>query len=226
MLEAVIFDMDGVIIDSEPINFAVEQEIFLDLGICLTEEEHQSYVGTTGEAMWASIKRNHGLSQSVEELHTLSRKHYLQAMRSIRNIEPIPGVVELIDDIRSHGLPTVVASSSSPENIDHVLNTLGMRHLFEAVIDGIQVQNSKPSPDIFLRAAASINKDPLQCLVIEDSQVGVTAAKKAGMSCIGYWNVSSGNQNLSNADVVVQTLTTLNYAKLVQIHHQVKNQSL
>ena len=168
--------------------------------------------------MWSSIKRNHGLKQSVQELHTRSRKHYVQAIRTLSEFSAIPGVIPLIRDIRSHNIPTAVASSSPPEKISHILNALGIRDQFLVVIDGDQIKNSKPAPDIFLEAAARIGKPPESCLVIEDSRAGVLAARAAGMICVGYKNTNSGSQDLSAADITIESFEALQFENLKQIH--------
>lgn len=210
MIRAAIFDMDGVIIDSEPLHLNIEEDIFKKLGISITYEEHNTFIGTTSYYMWDKIRTNHNLTQSLEELVELDRNTYLDFLNDTLDLEPIKGVKELITDLHKNNIKLAVASSSPLNVIEKVLNLFHIRDYFDYIVTGDFVRKSKPEPDIFLYAAEKLDVDPKECVVIEDSHNGVLAAKKANMKCIGYKNPNSGNQDLSKADLTIDNFNNIN----------------
>lgn len=210
MIRAAIFDMDGVIIDSEPLHLNIEEDIFKKLGISITYEEHNTFIGTTSYYMWDKIRTNHNLTQSLEELVELDRNTYLDFLNNTLDLEPIKGVKELITDLHKNNIKLAVASSSPLNVIEKVLNLFHIRDYFDYIVTGDFVRKSKPEPDIFLYAAEKLDVDPKECVVIEDSHNGVLAAKKANMKCIGYKNPNSGNQDLSKADLTIDNFNNIN----------------
>jgi HAD superfamily hydrolase (TIGR01549 family) len=211
MLKAVIFDMDGVLIDSEPFHLVVNEKIFADLGINLSEDEYHSYIGTTHKDMWRTIKERHNLPQSVPELVNMQVSGNINYIKE-EDIEPIKikGVAELLFKIASENIKIGIASSSPTEVIELVINKLNISNYFSAIVGGEEIERGKPSPDIFLKASKRLNTDPSECIVIEDSKNGVLAAKAAGMKCIGFENPNSGNQDLGKADLIVDNFDSLN----------------
>jgi len=212
MIQTVIFDMDGVIIDSEPIHFNIEKQIFEELKIAISFEEHCSYVGTSSRNMWEMIIKKHEIANDLEELIKKDYAMYMKHLIAAKDLHPIPGVVELIKELHQDNLKIIVASSSHGEVIDMVLKKFNLSDYFIAQVSGTELIHSKPHPEIFLRSAALANCDPGECVVIEDSENGVTAARVAGMKPIGFLNPNSGVQDLSRADVVVKSFEELNAA--------------
>jgi HAD superfamily hydrolase (TIGR01509 family) len=210
MIRTVIFDMDGVIIDSEPIHFKMEKEMFEELKIAVSYEEHCSYVGTSLQNMWEIIARKHGINLDVKEL--VKRKHtlYMEHLLNEKDLHPIPGVVKLIQDLYHNDFKLVLASSSYMEVIEAVLSKFNLSNYFIARVSGTELANSKPHPEIFIQSAKLANSEPGDCIVIEDSQNGITSARAAGMKCIGFANPNSGAQDLNNADVVIHSFDELN----------------
>lgn len=205
-MKAVIFDMDGVIIDSEPIHFYVDQLVLNDMvGMKVTHEYLEKYVGMTNPEMWNAIIQEHQLRQTIEELieHQLSTK--LKILDETR-MEPIRGIPELIKLLSAHHIPLGIASSSPRRFIEGVLNKFNMRKAFCSIVSGEEVDKGKPAPDVYIETARMIGVPNDKCVVIEDSRNGVIAAKRAGMKCIGYQNLNSGNQDLSLADHVVESI--------------------
>jgi HAD superfamily hydrolase (TIGR01509 family) len=202
MIKAFIFDMDGVIIDSEPVHLMIEQKLCKEYGVNLTEEEHSTYIGTNSYYMWDCIKKIHNLPQSIEELVEINRAAYFNHLKSDKNLAPIEQVDKLIMDLHERGIKLALASSSPMNVIEAVVDAFKLRDYFHIMISGDEVENSKPEPDIFLCAADRLSVTPEECVVIEDSTNGVIAAKKAGMCCIGYKNLNSANQDISLADYV------------------------
>lgn len=210
MIQTVIFDMDGVIIDSEPVYFNIDKQMFEELNIAVSFEEHCSYVGTSSQNMWNAIIKKHGIADQPEELMRKEYSLYKEHLVNANDLQPIDGVVELINELYKNNFKLVLASSSRMETIDIVLNKFKLVEFFMAKVSGSELAHSKPHPEIFLRSAQLIKSEPGECIVIEDSKNGVTAAKAAGMKCIGFLNPSSGDQDLKNADMVVRSLKGLN----------------
>lgn len=203
MKPLVIFDMDGVLVDSEPVHLRLEREIFARLSLPVSEDEHHSYVGMSPRSMWAAIKARHGLQQEVE---TLAAAEAAIKVREIARLPPpaIDGVPQLLRTLRENGYELAIASSSPHALIEALTAKLGLRQYFSQTLSGEEVANGKPHPDLFLKAAETCARIPAQCLVIEDSSNGIRAALAAGMKCIGYLNRNSGSQDLSYATLVIE----------------------
>lgn len=209
-MQAVIFDMDGVIIDSEPIHFYVDQLVLSNIaGLKVTHQYLERYVGMTNPEMWHTIIREHRLTQTVDELieHQLSTK--LKILSEL-NVKPINGIPELIQALLDQDIPLGIASSSPRQFIEGVLSKFNIRDAFSVVVSGEEVHNGKPAPDVYIEVAKIIGISPDECVVIEDSRNGVMAAKRAGMKCIGYQNANSGKQDLSFSDYIVGSITEIN----------------
>ena len=219
MLRAVIFDMDGVIIDSQPYHFAVEEKMCRELGIDVSIEESHSFVGMAGAKVWSYLKGKFGLKESIRELMAFENKARIACFSSLENLQPIPGVVELLEELKQLDIKTALASSSSVEVIEIFISKLRIKDYFRKIISGDSVEKGKPDPDIFLHTASAIGENPADCVVIEDSANGVKAAKGAGMKCIGFRNENSGDQDLSLADMVVDDLREINFQVLRNIQN-------
>ncbi|MGT2784232.1 HAD family hydrolase [Streptococcus merionis] len=202
MPKAIIFDMDGVIVDSEYIFLSTKTQLLLDRGIDTDETYQYQFMGTTFQYMWEVMKAENQLSESVEELiaEMNSRR---EAMIAADGVRPIKGVQPLIKKLHSRGLPLAVASSSPKHEVERNLDELELAAYFDFLVSGEEVEHSKPEPDVFLRAAELLQVKPQDCLVFEDTKNGSLAAKAAGMTCIGFANPDYPAQDLSACDVVV-----------------------
>ncbi len=214
MVKAVIFDMDGVLIDSEPIHYKILNIFARDNGFFITEKEYDSYIGTTDISMWTIIKEAHSLPQPVEELVENHINECINYLRTNKEVRPIAGTVTLIKDLHKNNIKLAIASSAPRRRIDAVMEAFGLQGYFQAVSSGNDVKKGKPEPDIFLHSAKALGILPEKCIVIEDSRNGVTAAKSAGMKCIAYSNPNSGNQDISAADIVIKDFMELNYESI------------
>lgn len=209
-IQGFIFDMDGVLVDSEPVYMKQERDSYARHGVVLDEAELSRFVGTTQRHMWSAIKTEYGLADS---LHSLMSEHHRQLM-GILNSAPLPpmsGVTELLGALNQAGIPCAVASSSPRELVELILRNAGLQPFFNEVVCGDDVKHSKPDPEIFLMAAKRLGIPPSSCVVIEDSAHGVAAAKAATMFCIGLLNPNSGQQNLSAADLCVHQHSEINH---------------
>lgn len=207
--DAFIFDMDGVLIDSETFYTEMEQINFKQLGLNISHEEHITYQGTATDEMWKKIKTKHDVPYSIEELVKMTNDLTIPVFKNMERMEPMPGVEKLIDSLKWRNVPLALASSSFPEVIEIVLDKTGLRSYFDVVVNSRMVGKSKPAPDIFLLAAKKMNVVPEKCIVIEDSTNGITAAKLAGMFCIAYNGPGSEHQDQSDADILIDDYAVL-----------------
>lgn len=205
-IQAVVFDMDGVIIDSQPLYFECELATLKELGVNATVEDLQAYVGQTVNTAWENVIKRFDLKVTLEYILEIEKK-YKKALFIKENIVAVEGVVELIKYLYDVKKIKIGLASSSPVHfINNVLRWLDITHYFDAVVSGEIVEKSKPEPDIYLRAAEILNIDPNKCVAIEDAENGIIAASRAGMTTIGYINQNSGNQDLSQADLVIDQM--------------------
>lgn len=204
MVEAVIFDMDGVMLNSEREHYMVEQQFFKELGVRTDLLDYNKFVGLSGRLMWTEIKQVSGLKQSVEELMQEAARRLTDHFKTL-TLVPMPGLIDLLDYINERSMLMAVASSSPKSLIDIVVNKLEVREYFDLLISGDEVKKGKPFPDIYQHTAALLQASPEHCVVIEDSQNGSRAAKAAQMTCFGYKNPDSGDQDLSMCDLIVSS---------------------
>ncbi len=216
MLQAVIFDMDGVIIDSEPIYEEINRQIFSELGIKVDQKKYSQYIGVTNQEMWSDIKREYSLPFPVNKLKEMQLSRSLEYMRE-GNKEPIPGIWELLNDLKKRDIYTALASSSSRQLVEVTLAGLQLDGYFDVMLSGDNVSRGKPEPEIFYNTASLLQVSPHCCIVIEDSNHGVKAAKAAGMICIGFQNPNSIKQDLTEADFIVDDLSVINFNYLQKI---------
>jgi beta-phosphoglucomutase family hydrolase len=216
MIKAVIFDMDGVIIDSEPFHWEVNKRIFAALGIDVSEEEYCRYIGVSNTNMWTAIQRSRGLRQSVEELVRMQVNGNIDFMRNER-VDPVEGVIDLIAGLDHAGLLLGIASSSPYRIIEMVIEKFDLRRYFDGIVSGEDFKNGKPAPDIFLAAAALLKVSPGQCVVIEDATHGVEAAKAARMKCIGFKNIHSPGQKLEKADMIIDDFKAVGVHEVLSV---------
>ncbi|MGH7740338.1 MAG: HAD family hydrolase [bacterium] len=201
MQKIIIFDLDGVLLDSEEFYMDMNQKFFKELGADISLEEHQTFVGISATKMWAYIKEKANLSQTVEELKALERELKHKTLLETKLVSS-NGVVEFLKRLKASQYTLAIASSEFRKNIELILNKLGVTEFFDLIVSGEDVANGKPAPDIFLKVSSHYGREPGDCVVIEDSTNGVMAAKSASMTCLAYFNPTSGKQDLSRADLV------------------------
>ncbi len=213
MIRGVIFDNDGVIVDSEPLHHLAEQKTMNPYGVDITKEEYKNYVGVGTRKMFSDWIQKYNLNLTPEAIIPHHEKNLIEIFQEL--VEPTPGVVNFIKYLFHKNYPLAVASSSHRRLVQVGITKHDLMQYFQTIITGDDVTRLKPEPDIFLLAAQQLNILPAECLVIEDSSVGVQAAKAAGMFCAGYQNTNSGDQDLSKADIIFQ-----NFNELMQIGNQ------
>ena len=212
--KAVIWDMDGVIASTAPYHFKAWQEVFQKRGIDFTEKQFSRHFGQRNDSI---IKEAMGEGVSPEEMEAIADEKEKSFRRRIgQDVKALPGVIELMNSIPQHGFKIALASSAPMENIDFITRSLGINSLFQSIITGHEVPRGKPSPDVFLLAAERLGAKPANCIVIEDSVAGVTAAKTAGMFCLAVTNTHP-KECLSEADLIVDSLATIDVHDLENI---------
>jgi beta-phosphoglucomutase-like phosphatase (HAD superfamily) len=178
---AIIFDLDGVLVDSEGIGFETLRALLGTYGVEYRVEDNEPFIGINDRDHFTALKAQHGLTPSVDEL-IVEQTSRLLAQVDTCTI-PMPGVPRVPERLHAAGYPLAVASSSLPAVVEARLAALGVRPLFGAVVSSFEVPRGKPAPDVFLEAARRLGVRPEACLVVEDSKHGLRAAKAAGMRC-------------------------------------------
>jgi HAD superfamily hydrolase (TIGR01509 family) len=215
--EAVIFDMDGVLIDSEPIHIEIEKKLFNNLGIDVSENVHRSFMGASNEFMYADLRSRFGLPESVSELMERDELFRTDYFNRLDTIPLNDGLISLLDELKSAGIKLAVATSSSPDIANILLSRCGINHYFDAIVATSEAGKSKPSPEVYLLAAKKIGVSPADCIVFEDSPNGLSAAKNAGMYCIVIQSDKEIIQKLSGADYLIQSFREITSLKLTEI---------
>ena len=221
MLEAIIFDMDGVLVDSEYTYFQSKSQILSEAGHEVEDSYHFQFMRTTSDYMWEKMKQEFYLPLSVAE--------YIQQMTALRQamikrdgIRVIPHVQEFVKGLSQAGLKLAVASSSSLAEIKVNLAEIGLSEYFSEVVSTEEVEHSKPAPDVYLAAAERIGIMPENCLGIEDTKNGTGAVRNAGMVCVGFANPAFPKQDLAFADRVVSSFAELDADSLTKIYQKVR----
>jgi beta-phosphoglucomutase family hydrolase len=201
-ISAIIFDMDGVIVDSEPLHERAFRHVFAEIGHADTHGvDFPSYYGKSDALVWRDFIARHQPPHTFEELLGRKERRFTELLHEEKPI--FPGLPELLAEC-ARRWPVGLASGSRHPTIEAVLNLRGLRQYFSAVVSSSDVAHGKPAPDIFLHTAKLLNVPPTQCVVIEDSAAGVTAARAAGMTAIAITN-SLPAEKLTHAHHVVST---------------------
>ena len=217
MIRTVIFDMDGVIIDTEPIHRHAFFTQFAELGIAVSAAEYATFLGKSTRNVFQLLKQQYGLSQEVEALVMRKRELFNKSFDEDTELDLLPGVRVLIEDLRRHDLQLVVASSASKATIARVFDRFGLGDYFAHRVSGEDFAESKPNPAIFLRAAELAVTPVTACIVIEDAANGVAAAKAAGIYCIAYLSPHSEGQDLHQADRIIRNFNELSAVSIEAI---------
>lgn len=219
MLKAVIFDMDGVLIDSEPLHARAAVLALNQYQVDIPIEYCTQFIGSTTYYMCQRMVEDFSLSITPEELLS-ANKDWKKRLRSLEGYPAVPYVIDLIRDLYDHGMKLIIASSSPAADIEYVMDFLNLREYFQGYISGTQLERPKPAPDIFLAAAGLLGVTPDECIVIEDSTNGVNAAHAAAMTCIGLINSNSGKQDLRKAAYLVEGFDEVDYEFLLKVYRQ------
>lgn len=217
MLKAVIFDMDGVLIDSEPVHAKAHVKALESINVSVPLSYCYRFIGSTTSHMLSTMIKDYNIPKTVEELLTL----YHNTLKDIIQTEghiPIPYVVDTIRNLHKHGIKLAIASSSSEKEIKEVVDFLGVTDCFDALVSGTTVTNPKPAPDVFLKAVNVLGVTCSECLIIEDSFNGTWAGHQAGIPVIGFVNENSGDQDLSKAFYLIEGFEEIDFKFLNKVY--------
>lgn len=208
-LQCVIFDMDGVIIDSEEIHKKAYFETFENLGLNVTDDLYKTLTGSSTINAFQKLVEHFELNDNPEDLVLQKRQRYVNYFENDPTLHLVKGVEELIKFFFKNGIKMVLASSSSMGNINRVFNRFHLNQYFVGKISGADLKESKPNPEIFEKAAIIGNTPKENCVVIEDSDNGVKAANDAGIFVFGYRNPLAADQTLQNANCIISEFSEL-----------------
>lgn len=217
MIQTVIFDMDGVIVDTEPVHSYAYFQLFKELNIEVSNTFMTSFMGFSTRNTFQKLKEIFTLDQDVEDLIQRKRTLFNEAFDTKEDLFLIEGVEKLIKELHQNGMQLILASSASKVTIERVFNRFKLNPYFTDIVSGEDFPESKPHPAIFEFAASLSNSPKENCLVIEDSTNGIKAAKNAGLYCIGYKSKNSKLQNLSLADTIISDFEELNFGIISKI---------
>ena len=215
--KAVLFDMDGVIIDSEPLHHKAYHAMFKEVGITVSDELYESFTGQATLQVCAQLVRHFKLNQAPKQLVQIKRSIFKNLFLNDPDLDLITGVRERILDYHKNGLILVLASSASMPTINNVFTKFDLDPYFKAKLSGADLKASKPHPEIFIKAAevSGFKKD--ECMVIEDSTNGIKAAHAAGIYCVGFKSPHSKNQEYDLANKVITSFSEIAFKNLASL---------
>lgn len=216
-LKAAIFDMDGLMINTEPLQSQAYGAVLHEYGIEPTPYSSGviQKVGVREDENWEMLKEKYHLNENTKVLIDQRYKVYDALLR--KNLHAQPGLEQLLELLATNHIPMGVASSSPLEHIHLVLNGLKIEKYFSAITSSFEVPHGKPSPDVYLKAVEKLSVEPDACIVFEDAESGVTAAKAAGMKVIAVPNEFTKDQDVSKADNIVSSLQDVTWEMIEEI---------
>jgi beta-phosphoglucomutase family hydrolase len=216
--EAVIFDLDGTLIDNNAYHIEAWKVFYKKIGREFSMDEYKNKInGRINKDIFNYIfgkqLADDEINRFTHEKEALYREYYAPY------IKPIPGLLNLLGEIKTAGIPMAIATSGLPVNIAFMFEHVTIKGYFNDVIDATLITNSKPDPEIFLKAAAAVNARPANCIAFEDSIAGVRAAKTAGMRVFGL-TTTHAKEDLHEADRIIKDYTEVNINTLLQLMHE------
>lgn len=208
-LKAVLFDMDGVIVDTEPLHRKAYFKMFENFGAKVSDDLYARFAGASTRKVCQTVIEEFKLDKTYEELQMVKRAYFKELFYNDEDFDLIPGVRNLIEYYHENHVKLVLASSASPTTIDMVFEKFGLDPYFKGKISGAELKESKPHPEIFLRAAKMAGEPVENCMVIEDSTNGILAAHRAGIFCAGFQSKHTHGQSYDLANIVVKSFKDL-----------------
>lgn len=215
-LKAVLFDMDGVIVDTEPLHRKAYFQMFQTVGVEVSDELYATFAGASTRKVCQTVIDQFGLNRTFEELQNVKRSYFKDLFYNDLEFDLIPGVRNLIEHYHENNIKLVLASSASPLTIDMVFEKFGLDKYFVGKISGAELKESKPHPEIFLKAAEMASENKENCMVIEDSTNGILAAHRAGIFCAGFKSAHTIGQDYTLSNILVTDFSELEINKLTE----------
>ncbi|NHM02041.1 HAD family hydrolase [Flavobacterium difficile] len=216
MLQTVIFDMDGVIVDTEPVHHYAYFKHFEELNIEVSEEMFASFTGNSTKNVFQKIKDHFGIITDTEVLVQRKRTLFNEAFDTKEDLFLLDGVEDLMKKLHQKNIQMVLASSASKVTIERIFNRFNLHQYFSHVISGEDFPQSKPNPAIFNEAVRLSNTPKEHCIIIEDSTNGIKAAHASGVFCVGYKSVNSHKQDYSLANIVIDRFEELDIENILK----------
>ncbi|AYO58500.1 ABC transporter ATP-binding protein [Chryseobacterium sp. 6424] len=213
-LKAILFDMDGVIVDTEPLHRKAYFKMFEDLNISVSEKLYTSFTGASTQKVCTTLVEKFSLNSTHEELASIKRRYFKHYFDHDADFDLLPGVKDLIENYFDNGLKVILASSAHMNTINWVFEKFRLEKYFSGKISGADLKESKPHPEIFQLAAEMAGEPTENCLVIEDSTNGIMAAHAAGIFCAAYKSPHSKDQNYELANILVEDFAHLKLPKI------------
>lgn len=206
--------MDGVIVDTEPLHRKAYFKTFNQLGIDVSEELYTSFTGASTKKVCDTLIDRFNLSETFEEIAAIKRSHFKDYFYYDEEFDLIPGVRALIQHYYENGITLILASSATMTTINMVFEKFELEKYFSGKISGADLKESKPHPEIFIKAAGMANEPIENCMVIEDSTNGILAAHRANIFCAAYKSEHTHNQDYSLANIIVSDYAELEVSKI------------
>jgi len=204
MIKGVLFDMDGVLVDSEPYICKAAMMMFDELGVRVAPEEFKPFVGMGENKYIGGVAESHGIKVNIEEVKARTYEIYQIIVRD--KLSPLPGALDFISECIRKDLRLALATSADRIKMEINLKEIGLaQDLFQSIITGLDIINKKPFPDIYIKAAESIGLHPVDCLVVEDAISGIKAGISAGCRCLAVTSTFS-HSDLLEADWICESL--------------------
>jgi beta-phosphoglucomutase len=204
MIRGVLFDMDGVLVDSESFICEAAMMMFAEIGVLVKPEDFKPFVGTGEDRYIGGVAEKYGIKVDIEKVKARTYEIYQTVITG--KLKPLPGAAEFVSLCREKGFRLILATSTDRIKMEANLYVSGIPFsAFDGTISGLDVENKKPSPDIYIKAASLIGLQPEECLVVEDAVNGIKAAKSAGCRCLAVTG-SFDRQLLSDADWICNSL--------------------
>lgn len=219
MFKAALFDMDGVIVDTEPLHHEAYHKMFEAIDIKVSKDLYASFTGQSTQNICQKLIDTFELPLCSQTLIELKRDYFKTIFENDNSLKLIDGVLDLIKDYKHHDITMVLASSASMGNIDRIFERFELNQYFSGKVSGADLEASKPNPEIFIRAAEISKNSPSECIVIEDSTNGIKAAKAANIFCIGYDSLHSKHQDYSEADLVITDFNEISFEKIEKLEN-------
>lgn len=213
-LKAVLFDMDGVIVDTEPLHRKAYYKMFEDLGINVSTELFTTFTGASTKKVCQTLVDTFTISEAPETLAQIKRTYFKQYFDTDTGFDLIPGVKNVIQHYYDRSITLVLASSAHMNTINWVFEKFDLEKYFVGKISGADLKESKPHPEIFLLAAEMSGQPKENCLVIEDSTNGIRASHAAGIFCVAYKSEHTVGQDYSKANLVISDFSEIEVEKI------------
>jgi len=211
-IKACIFDLDGVIVDTARFHYIAWKELANELGFDFTEKQNEQLKGVSRMRSLEILLEIGGKNfddTTKKELANKKNKRYVELIKTLTPNDILPGVTNFLNDLKNKNIKIALGSAS--KNAMTILQSIELVDFFDAIIDGNKVTKAKPDPEVFLNAAKDLKTAPKECIVFEDAQAGIEAAKTGGMYAVGIGNP----ENLQNADIVITNFVGISFDEIV-----------